>query len=637
MKNNNIIMKLFTLIIFSFIICGGLSTTYAEINFKENVKINEKIMNFTKFFSIPEVIEQNNFLNIYFNESNSLLSRSGEPILPVFFETFEFPLGTKIKELNCYPSYFGEMKLSKKIKLTPEPSPMTYESSEDNKIDDNFYFKNQIYPEEIYSYKISGGLNRYNEYTTFLTIQFNPIRYNTFDNIIKYVREINIEIIYEEPINIFIVPDEYDLLIISYDNFAPLLESLIAHKNDHGIKTITVTLNDIYDSTYFPVEGRDNPEKIKYFIRDAIENWGVKYVMLVGNYLKMPIRYVNLEMDKGGIYEELEFISDLYYADIYDSEGSFSSWDTDDDGIYGEWPYPAELIMSDKVDLCPDVYVGRLACMYSFEVEILVDKIIDYEENCYGSNWFNKIIVVGGDTFDERDYGYDTNFDEGIEANKKALEFMDGFNAVKIWTSLGNFSTVNIQNEVSKGAGFLYFCGHGSPRTWGTHENRNHNWTEGIMLKDMLEYTNDGMYPILMVGGCHNSQFDVSLLNLLRDPYHSWYYSTWVPECWSWFSVAKKGGGAIASIGSTGYGAFAIGDWYGNGIPDGIEGFDGWFETQFFRLYNEEKIDILGETYGQLVTDYVNNFPVYTYRWDGKVVETHALFGDPSLKIGGYS
>ncbi len=152
----------------------------------------------------------------------------------------------------------------------------------------------------------------------------------------------------------------------------------------------------------------------------------------------------------------------------------------------------------------------------------------------------------------------------------------------------------------------------------------------------MLKFNNDGMYPILIVGGCHNSEFDVSLFNLLRDPYNSWYYSTWVPECWSWFSVAKNGGGAIASIGSTGYGAFAIGDWYGNGIPDGVEGFDGWFETQFFRLYNEEKIDILGETYGQVIIDYVNNFPVYTYRWDGKVVETHVLFGDPSLKIGGY-
>ena len=30
-------------------------------------------------------------------------------------------------------------------------------------------------------------------------------------------------------------------------------------------------------------------------------------------------------------------ISDLYYADVYDENGNFSSWDADGDSIYGEW------------------------------------------------------------------------------------------------------------------------------------------------------------------------------------------------------------------------------------------------------------------------------------------------------------
>jgi len=89
-------------------------------------------------------------------------------------------------------------------------------------------------------------------------------------------------------------------------------------------------------------------------------------------------------------------------------------------------------------------------------------------------------------------------------------------------------------------------------------------------------------------------------------------------------------------MGSTGYGGVNVGDANTNDIPDCIEGADGWFETQFFRLYNEENLDILGETYGQTLTDYVNNFPVYYDRYDCKIVETHELFGDPSLKMGGY-
>ncbi|MCK4416301.1 MAG: hypothetical protein KAU84_04025, partial [Thermoplasmatales archaeon] len=401
-------------------------------------------------------------------------------------------------------------------------------------------------------------------------------------------------------------------------------------------------------SVYFPVIGKDNPEKIKYFIKNAKENWGIKYVMLVGNFRKIPIRYIHLETDTGGPFEELKFASDLYYADIYDSEGNFSSWDTDDDGIYGEWPDGG--FREDIVDLSPDVHVGRLACMFGFEVRTLVEKIIDYEENANGSEWFNTMIVCGGDTFDKKWEG-GTDYDEGEVANEKALEFMSEFNPVRIYASLGNLTTANMHNEISKGAGFLYFAGHGNPKNWATHKNGDYiNWTEGFTNKDIQKLSNEGMYPILLVGGCHNSEIDATPLNFIKglieeglgyfsydeDGFGSYYLYNWVPECWSWVFVKKSGGGAIASVGSAGYGGVRIGDHNGNDIPDCIEGLDGWFETQFFRLYNEENINILGETYGQAVTDYVNNFPVYTDRYDCKIVETHVFLGDPSLKIGGY-
>ena len=48
---------------------------------------------------------------------------------------------------------------------------------------------------------------------------------------------------------------------------------------------------------------------------------------------------------------EKSFLSDLYYADVYDSEGEFSSWDTNQNSFYGEYDHNGE---TDMMDLYPD-------------------------------------------------------------------------------------------------------------------------------------------------------------------------------------------------------------------------------------------------------------------------------------------
>jgi len=75
--------------------------------------------------------------------------------------------------------------------------------------------------------------------------------------------------------------DTYDLLIITPAKFYDALPPFQQHKEQYGVKTIIVTLEDIYGSKYFPVQGRDDAEKVKYFIKNAYDEWGIKYVLLV--------------------------------------------------------------------------------------------------------------------------------------------------------------------------------------------------------------------------------------------------------------------------------------------------------------------------------------------------------------------
>jgi len=437
----------------------------------------------------------------------------------------------------------------------------------------------------------------------------------------------------------------YDLLIIAPSEFIDELKPLVGHKNSHGVETILVSLDEIYNGAYFTTQGRDDAEKVKYFIKNAYDEWGIKYVMLVGGrhggLFKekwwCPVRYVHLD-DKSNW--ETAYLSDLYFADIYDSNGKFSSWDTNGNGIFGEWK--GSSAEDSPIDLKPDVYVGRLACRDKFEVKLMVDKIITYENNTYGQPWFKKMVCVAGDTYPEilnpRWKGY-----EGEEGTERAIGWMPGFTPVTLWTSDGTFTGPDdVINAISQGCGFLFFDGHGNPMNWATHAPNSTEWVDGLSTKQMHLLENGDMLPVCVVGGCHNSQFNISVLNYLKiyEGINEWVWYLWKGEtgleCWSWWLTRKVDGGSIATLGYSGL-----------GYTKEDKNFTGeaseWLDTHFFWEYGMNNTHILGEIWGKAIRGYLNTYPI---DWnteagsyssiDAKTVQEWILLGDPSLKIGGY-
>ena len=426
---------------------------------------------------------------------------------------------------------------------------------------------------------------------------------------------------------------DYELLIITPTRFVRSLKPFVKHKNNVSIPTKIVTLNEVYKQ--IGTQGRDKPEKIKYYIKYAIETWEIKYVLLVGNFRQIPIRYVYND-EPWQFFLEPKFISELYYADIYDKNGNFSSWNSNNNDKFGEWK--GNESQDKDIDLYPDVYVGRLACRNNLEVKIMVNKIITYETTTYGQEWFNTMVVVAGDTYPPGSYNFSTPDFEGENNTKIALSYMTGFKNVTLWTSDDTLnSPKDVINAVNNGCGFLFFDGHGNPTIWSTHPpNDNKNWTNGLLIKDISKLKNKKIYPICVVGGCHNSQFDVALTNLLKKPKDAVYYSTWVPECWSWKMTRKIGGGSIATIGNTGLGMTKEDKSTKEGASD-------FLDSQFFWEYGINGTDILGEVWGNAITNYLNKYQInwstpagWDYSYDAKTVQQWVLFGDPSLKIGGY-
>ena len=438
--------------------------------------------------------------------------------------------------------------------------------------------------------------------------------------------------------------DQYDMVIITPIAFVSNVQPLVDHKNSHGLQTMIKTTEDIYNE----YTGRDKPEQIKYFIKDAVESLSISYALLIGGRLGqqddwyVPVRRVELD---DGFGRGKFFISDLYFADLYKEGGEFEDWDKNGDDIIAQWP-------KDKFDLNPDVYIGRLPCRDSTEVKNCVDKIIQYENNAYGQSWFNKMVAVAGDTFPD----YAGN--EGELTCDYASSFMQDFDVIKLYYSTGTItSSTDVINAINNGCGFFFTRGKG-----GTDRIRipRSDGTEIIALQneEIDQLTNKDQYPVMILGECQHGQFGMpkqktrSILNNIFGLFKEFFNHFFdiekieneinpIPqdngnECIAEKLLYKKDGGAISVLTNSHLCFGVFGDNNQNGIPDDAEAYGGFLAVEVFRLYAQENIDILGQIHVKSIENYVSTQPVLTNKIHCKSVLEWTLLGDPSLKVGGY-
>ncbi len=566
----------------------------------------------------PEFIENEGEMLIHFDGCSQIISPE-KPIIPSYKKTFIFPVGTRVS-VQVKPV---EIKNAGNLNLKSSyiPAPPGYETKISS-------YKGDIsYPERWYHFKTMGGIKN-GKHVVIAQLILYPVKYDKGE--VLYASEFSIKMNIDTTHAPLFTADEYDLLIVCpnkykygrawYNELLPLVE----HKEGHGIRTKLVSLDQAISGTYFPVQGRDDAEKLKYFIKEAIEQWGIKYVMLVGGRKPgikedwlVPVRYSYVYWA-----DEPRYTSDLYFADIYDANYSFSSWDTDGNGIYSEWKSFG--LLEDELDLYPDVYVGRLPARNIIELKTMINKIIEYENNVAS----NKIVLVGGDNFEQ----------EGIEGEivcDKTAEYLNGYEAEKVYASQTDVNPENIKNALGSGAAFMHFHGHGSPISWSTHKPDGFDkWEKGLDVLDLPFFFNEE-YPIVVLGGCHTAMFNISLTNF------PWTHGFPSPaDISSWF-VKKIKGGAIANLGYT---CFPVatpgeeGDIDGDGInePDCMESGYGYMQLNFFYAYGVEGLQHLGECWEYAVGKYVEHFKYPYQRWHLHTIQGFVLLGDPSLKIGGY-
>jgi len=420
-------------------------------------------------FSDPILEENKDFIDLDLKEANSFLMEPCMPMIPCSEYTYTFPIGTIIKDVFIEKNNVNKIIVSKNLKTVPEPVCTNIISSQSQKIIEVSSFKD-IYPENSCDYIVGRGF--YNgERCIILKVDIYPAIYNAKEGFVEYSNDVEINIEYENPIFVNNFNEEYKYVIISPNEFSDTLNNFVDYKNNQNISTKLVTLSEIYSGSYFPVNGRDDAEKIKYFIKNAYDNWGTQYMMFVGGSDYFPTREVHIYVDYNEGDDEV-FISDLYFVDLYNKENEFVSWDSNGNNVFGEydWGSPPK---NDEFDLFPDVCLGRLAVEESQELQLILDKITAYEtQESWLQDWFSKIVVIGGDTIPNEESGVN----EGEYVNQAILDIMDGFQPDKIWDSNKRLSGLvpptgvdNIENGINSGAGFVDWAGHGSWKVWTTY------------------------------------------------------------------------------------------------------------------------------------------------------------------------
>ncbi len=419
--------KIIATILVVFLTIGSFSAlAISEKTENISLQTSSSKVDFSKI-SIKQKNEE--YLEIDMQDVSTYLVSAGKPVLPKIVKTIELPFFVENIDVEVELGGSIEQKISKDVSPSPYMMPLTTAEINMEQIevkDKTVYESSNPYPEKTYDYEIKCGLNKEDERVKFVIIDIYPVRYVPSENILNIFDSADIKITYEKTSDKLQTKGEEttkDMVIITPKIFERYLTKLKEHKDEYGVETEIITTEEIYKE----YEGFDEPEQIKKYIKDAIDEDEIKYVLLVGGLKNqvfakprdnvnkgvsgwyLPVRYTNLydkpkyPLNAAEQIFDPGVISDLYYADVFDGEGKFSTWDPNEDGTYAAWG--KEGVEDDLgIDMVPDVYVGRLACRNVKEVKTVVDKIINYEAEPK-DDWFNKMTVVSGDGFlDQEDF-----------------------------------------------------------------------------------------------------------------------------------------------------------------------------------------------------------------------------------------
>jgi len=344
------------------------------------------------------------------------LLEPGKPMLPAKTFMIAIPPGAKVQSVVTLGT--TPIQIQGRYNIKPAPPVLPADNREEIvkechlKWQHNYdvtYSSDQAYPEDVGEYLGTGGLRKY----TFVKVAYSPFSYRPQSGKLIFTPSLIVSINYTLPsssdqeyekmlldikgdqrasqllVNYpqakeWYLPNKaeespkqtYDYVIITTDALTGALSQWVNWKETLGFSVNTVTTTWI-QSNY---SGSDLQQKIRNFLIDKYIEWGIEYVLLVGDVSALPMRKCYPNPANHSPNSEYCPPTDYYYADLT------GNWDSDGDGYYGEYN-------QDNVDFIPEVLVGRIPFSDTTSVTSICQKLVNFEQDT--SDWKNNALLLG--------------------------------------------------------------------------------------------------------------------------------------------------------------------------------------------------------------------------------------------------
>ena len=552
-----------------------------------------------------QIIVDNEIYTNFQIKNTGFLGNIGKPQLPIISKIIAVPrTDVSIEIINT------ESEIKKVGKIYPAQSLQTDNLEKyDFIIEESFYKEDNTYPGKVAEIVNYGKIRD----IPFLKIELYPLNYNAKQELATIYNEITIKLTWDNVVvsvesgfenaqflnfykNTFLNWQEFlentqisekpqntgrdpgaDYILITYDDFYNESKNLADWKHSKGYMTELVNFSDIGTTS----------DDIQQYIQNAYDSWNPRpsFVCLVGDAEYIPTNY------------EYSAASDLWYVTVSGS------------------------------DYYPDMNIGRIPADTADEANVMIQKILNYEQNPPTLPEFYENFTVAAYFQDDEQDGYETR--RFVRTSEEVRDFLlaENYTGERIYVTESYINPTHYNNDyygngeplpeellrptfawdgdatdvinaIERGVFILNHRDHGSTGAWGDPY---------FDIDHIGQLTNGDLLPVVFSLNCLTGSFDTE-------------------ECFCEEFVRKEDGGAVAIIGATRTSYSGYNDYFCRGLYDAM-----WpdFDDE---IGDDTALYTLGEmlNYGKV---YMANTWGDEWGYERLTFELFHVFCDPTLQI----